>query len=217
MSASARVALLAAGVFVAITYAITSGTAIVALDGSLVTWVHARAGAYAVVIMRWVSASGGPSVTSCYAAALIVVCIVSRRNAVALAIAVIVYGGAALNVGLKEIVQRARPALDEPLVSLPTYSFPSGHAAAATVFAAVLIMLVARSRVLGRRLATLANAAIVLWVAAVCASRVYLGAHYPSDVAAGVLEGVAWTLGAKLALERIEGRRRACGQRIARG
>src|ERR671916_416074 len=35
--------------------------------------------------------------------------------------------GMLLNVGLKHAFQRARPVLDEPLVQIATYSFPSGH------------------------------------------------------------------------------------------
>lgn len=58
-------------------------------------------------------------------------------------------------------------------------SFPSGHAAAVTVFALTAV----RSRVL--------PAAPVVGLAALVAlSRVYLGTHYPSDTLAGVLIGV---------------------------
>ena len=39
-----------------------------------------------------------------------------------------------LNVVLKHIFQRARPSFDNPLLTLATYSFPSGHTVAATLF-----------------------------------------------------------------------------------
>ena len=61
-----------------------------------------------------------------------------------------------------------------------TPSFPSGHAATAVVGALGLSLAWPR-----RRAAFWAIAALII------ASRLYLGVHYPIDVAAGVLVGVA--------------------------
>ena len=102
-----------------------------------------------------------------------------------------VQGGQVLNSLVKDVFHRARPHWDAPLVELSTYSFPSGHAAGSTVFWAFLCMLAwwwpARPAV-KRTVAMFA----VLMVVLTCVSRVYLGAHYLSDVLAGVCEGVAW-------------------------
>ena len=94
-----------------------------------------------------------------------------------------------LNVGLKNLIHRARPAWSDPLVQLATYSFPSGHAVASTVFygmCCALVLAHARSR-LHRGLAL---AGAVFMVLLVGASRVVLGAHYPSDVLAGMALGL---------------------------
>jgi membrane-associated phospholipid phosphatase len=100
----------------------------------------------------------------------------------------IVPAGMLLNVVLKDSVQRPRPHWDHALVSLPTWSFPSGHALASTVFYGTVCALVfAHTRSRGWR--TLAVLLAVVMVPLVCFSRVYLGAHYPSDVVAGVAEG----------------------------
>ena len=99
--------------------------------------------------------------------------------------------GMLLNVLLKNIFQRARPSFDGPLATLSTYSFPSGHAASATLFYGLLAawyFCQARSwrgRVAAVALATLAVALVGL-------SRVYLGAHYPSDVLAGMAASSGW-------------------------
>lgn len=99
--------------------------------------------------------------------------------------------GMLLNVGLKQVFVRARPVLDEPLVQLATYSFPSGHAAASTLFyGAVLLLVLAHERRRAIRMAAAAAAAAMVLL--VCFSRVYLGAHYLSDVLAGVAVGIAW-------------------------
>ena len=98
-----------------------------------------------------------------------------------------------LNVALKTAIQRARPSWPDPLVQLATYSFPSGHAVASSAFYGMLCALVfAHTRSPLARGAALAIA--VGMVALVCFSRVYLGAHYPSDVIAGSAEGLACVL-----------------------
>jgi undecaprenyl-diphosphatase len=102
-----------------------------------------------------------------------------------------VQGGQLLNAGVKELFHRARPHWDTPLVELSTYSFPSGHAAGSTVFWGFVCVLAwnwPAPAPVKRAIAALA----VLMVALTCLSRVYLGAHYLSDVLAGACEGVAW-------------------------
>lgn len=98
-------------------------------------------------------------------------------------------GAELLNLGLKQLFQRVRPLDVEPLAQLTTYSFPSGHAVAASAFygaVCTLVVLRARSRGL-RALAVLAGA---LMVPLVGFSRIYLGTHYLSDVLAGTCVGI---------------------------
>ena len=96
-----------------------------------------------------------------------------------------------LNEVLKYLFHRTRPAFEHPLVKLQTYSFPSGHAVAATVlygFVAILLW----SYISRRFWRVLIGAVVVALIAGVGLSRVYLGAHYSTDVLAGLLEGVTW-------------------------
>jgi membrane-associated phospholipid phosphatase len=108
-----------------------------------------------------------------------------------LALVLSVPGGMLLNVMFKYIFQRRRPVFDEPLVTLMTYSFPSGHTAAATLFYGLLAsyLVIARPH-WNVRLGTAAFCTIMVLLVAL--SRVYLGAHYVSDVLAAMAESVAW-------------------------
>lgn len=102
-----------------------------------------------------------------------------------------VAGGFGLNSLLKIAFARARPDLWPALVSEKTYSFPSGHAAMSTVFfggiAAVVLHLTERKG--PRRLAILFAA---IAIGAIAATRVYLGAHWATDVVGGILVGLFW-------------------------
>lgn len=128
-----------------------------------------------------------------------------------LAMLAAVTGGVILNVLLKYIYQRARPSFDQPvLTALTEYSFPSGHTMAATLFYGFIAAYVAcqlRSRA-ARVAVCVAAACMALLVAF---SRVYLGAHYLSDVLAAMAEGVAWLSVCITASSTLRRRREARG------
>ena len=102
-----------------------------------------------------------------------------------------VLGGFLLSTVLKISFRRARPELWPALATEETYSFPSGHATLATVFygglAAVTFHLSPRRLVRG---GALAGAGAL--VCGIGASRVYLGAHWTTDVVGGTLLGLSW-------------------------
>jgi undecaprenyl-diphosphatase len=97
---------------------------------------------------------------------------------------------------LKELVSRARPDLPQPVAHAGGYSFPSGHALGAAAAYLSLALVVARVRPRWARVAVPVAAALAVVVAT---SRVLLGVHFPSDVAAGLVLGWAIALVARWA------------------
>ncbi|OIJ67314.1 phosphatase PAP2 family protein [Streptomyces mangrovisoli] len=89
---------------------------------------------------------------------------------------------------VKSVVERARPALQDPVAHAPGYSFPSGHAMTATTSFAVLML--ALAPLLPRAWRTVCWCVAVSSVLGVGFTRVALGVHWFSDVLGGWLLGL---------------------------
>lgn len=107
-----------------------------------------------------------------------------------LIIAGIIAGAGGVMYILKEVFARERPTLDT-LVEASLPSFPSGHSMLSVVFYGFLIFYIWRvmdSKLL-RIFLTMVLIALILLI---CWSRIYLGAHFASDVIAGITAGIGW-------------------------
>ncbi len=131
-----------------------------------------------------------------------------------------VAGNILLNGALKLVFHRPRPTVFAWQTVAVSSSFPSGHAMSATVCYGTVAYLVARlQKHRWSRVLTLTGAVILILL--ICATRLYLGVHYPSDVAAGILVGLAWasfcmaTLEASLAIARRRAPREVVEERRA--
>lgn len=98
--------------------------------------------------------------------------------------------GALLNLLLKEIFRRQRPTFD-PLITLTSYSFPSGHAMNSFVFYATVSYFFYHFTK-NIKLSVLVGTIAIILIILIGISRIYLGVHYPSDVLAGYLAGLLW-------------------------
>lgn len=102
-------------------------------------------------------------------------------------------GGTLVNRLLKETFERPRPVVVDAVQQVTSLSFPSGHATSSFIVYGVLAYILSR-------LAPDRSVRIAIWSAAVFMiiavgfSRMYLGVHYPTDVAGGFLVGLAWVL-----------------------
>ena len=106
----------------------------VALDLQVSRWFYLHARPWLIWFFRLVSGLHGTLGVLCLAGLFALVLTRKRCWTWLCLLALSVPLGMLLNVLLKNIFQRARPSFEPPLLSLATYSFPSGHVAAARFF-----------------------------------------------------------------------------------
>lgn len=154
--------------------------------------------------MEGLSAAHGPRGIAVLTAGVAMMLIAGRQRADALWLLLVVFGGAALNHLLKHTILRPRPGMEHLNTLATDFSFPSGHAAHTTLlYGALALLLIRHVRTPGMRVlaGAFAGSAVLL----VGSSRLVLGAHRFSDVAAGVLLGglvLAAGAGVRRALQR---------------
>ena len=134
----------------------------------------------------------------------------SRHRYSAVLLVIATFGGILLNNLLKVGFDRPRPQVFEWGSQALSSSFPSGHAMSATIVYSTVAYLAARLQKhhWQRAITMLAAAALIV---AIAFTRLYLGVHYPSDVGAGIIIGLAWAGFCMATLEAIQvyARRRA--------
>jgi undecaprenyl-diphosphatase len=177
--------------FLAIAWDVANHSQLVFLDAKVAAWLHSHATPTLTQLMLAVSSIHSAAGIAAMSAILAFAMWRMREWWWMLSLALVVLGGIALNLLLKQAYERARPHFDDPMISLESFSFPSGHASGATAFWGIAAaFLVSRHYERGKREA-------IVWlaigmVALVALSRMYLGAHYLSDVLAAIASTAAW-------------------------
>jgi undecaprenyl-diphosphatase len=156
-------------------------------------WLHAHATATGLAIFHAITVVGSPGVwvvTALFAFWLLC----RREHFLLLAWIASNVGGGLLQLLLKTTVHRDRPQYAARYLHGQSYSFPSGHTMSATICWSLMVVCAGLSLGWhGRRRAMLYVASTTL-VLAIGFSRLYLGVHYPSDVAGGLIAGMAWVV-----------------------
>lgn len=150
---------------------------------------------------------GGISVLTLFAVIVIGMLVLLRKRLSAVLLVVGLAGGVALSEGLKAVFERERPPLDYQAVETINASFPSGHALLSTVFYLTLgVMLTRAFPQRGLKAFVLGSAMVIALLIGL--TRIYLGAHWASDVFAGWCAGAAWAMSLWLVAYAIERRQK---------
>jgi undecaprenyl-diphosphatase len=170
------------------------------MDMNVHAWAVAERNQTATSFFTLMSIAGGPAGLAVLVVIVEIVLLVRRRFAWAVYLASLSVGGSLLNMELKRVFARARPDIAEMLRRAHGYSFPSGHAMGSTVVFGALAYIAIRLLPRWHWRAAAAAMAITM-IVSVALSRVYLGAHWISDVGAGIAAGILWVTVATVAYE----------------
>jgi membrane-associated phospholipid phosphatase len=206
---------LAAWAFGGLTQDVVGHDDMALLDPRFAAWVVDHRIGWLTAFMRRVTWLGSTAVIVSALALVSAFYLLRRRDwRPGAKLAASVGGAIALYEIVKPIVDRPRPA---PVIWIGKYSggaFPSGHATQAVAFYAMLALVLSAGRSVKARALLWSVAAVM--AALVGASRLYLGAHWLSDVLGGYALGAAWVaLVVAVALVASEPRTRAVKRLLA--
>ena len=161
------------------------------IDHGAASWFHAHLTHKFVAVLRAITEFGSSEWIGVVLAIAVVLFIFKRWWLSLATLIVAVPGGMILNELVKGLVHRHRPFVDGWFVDWSGYSFASGHTIGATLLYGQIALFVF-PLIKGRRNRILLFVTAIFVVAMVGFSRIALGAHYFTDVLAGMFFGMAW-------------------------
>jgi len=175
------VSALALWILLGITKDVRHNDPITQLDSTLLDWMQ---------IFRALSALGSPLVMMTVAVGVAVFLVISKQRLMLEGWLLAVGGGLLLNNVVKNAIHRPRPHAAAGLYQ--GWSFPSGHAMGSLIVFGMLAYLLILLGPRNRRAQVAIVGGATLLILAIGLSRLYLGAHYFSDVVGGYAAGMLW-------------------------
>lgn len=173
-------------------------------DVLISTWVQGASipgVEYLVELLNWI----GRPFPLALLTGVVAVGLMSRRRYVEAILVLPTMATHAFNALLKNVIQRPRPTGEQVRIQdqAAGFGFPSGQTMAVVVFCGVIVYLAWRL-IEHRRLRYCVHALVALVITGIGFSRIYSGAHWPSDVLGGYLWGIFYTGLLVLFLHRLQ-------------
>ena len=189
---------------------VVTGDPLTVTDKHVAEWFHQRTTPGLMAAMLVITDFASPLWVTCVAVVTGLVLWWKRCWYRLLALVLVIPGGMALVPLLKMAFHRHRPSFEDAFSIFQGYSFPSGHTMAATLLYGLLAVFAVLAFDTWRQRTWAVLGAFVM-VLLVGFSRVYLGAHYLSDVLGAVAAGLAWLV---LSLTAVDALRRSRGRSV---
>jgi len=187
------VCLLAGLIFAVLLDSVREHDVLVTRDEAVANWFHGNGTAFGDRVFVIVSAIGSPVAMAVLFAAAVLYLWRAKQRTLLVAWVLSYVGGTVLDGVIKDVVRRPRPEFAAKFLHYSSWSFPSGHSMGSLIGFAMLaytIIRVWKVESLAARVGIWAGAVVMIIL--VGYSRIYLGVHYLSDVAAGYTLGVLW-------------------------
>jgi membrane-associated phospholipid phosphatase len=195
------------GIFIYLADEIGEQGWLTSLDGHLAESLHQYGPVWLVDCARAITFFGNASTLAVIGLLVALALALRHRWSLFLGWMAALFGAGVLNIYLKYVFQRVRPQLPGAWVTAPGWSFPSGHAMSSFVAYGFLIYLVVHlfPPAFLRRIFVLIFICLIILIGI---SRIYLGAHYLSDVVAGYAAAAVWLSFCMLATEQTQRRKK---------
>lgn len=182
--------LVLAAVFGYVASSIGNGS-IVQFDTPIINFVQGAEAPWLTNVMKLFTFIGSTKAVLAISLIMLGLLLYFRQKAQTILFLIVISGTAALNLVLKLFFQRARPDFNR-LIEISGYSFPSGHTMMATSLYIILAFILWRNAKNSFRV--LYIIAAIFMIGMIGVSRIYLGVHYPSDIAGGISASTFWLL-----------------------
>ena len=160
-------------------------------DPAITAWFVNHRSTALTAVAKGVSDAGSTTAMGALALLGVIWLAWRRRWPQAGMIAVAALGAAGMGSVMKSVLDRARPPRIDQLVVQITPSLPSGHALGSSVVLGILTAIASGAIQRAANRAALVTIVVIV-IAAVGLSRLYLGVHWATDVLTGCLLGAAW-------------------------
>ena len=170
---------------------VVNGDPIIFIDKNIVEWLHERTTPGMSTLMQLITDLGSGYWVAGVSVLTAIILWWKRCWYRLLALVLVVPGGMVMAIILKIAFHRSRPSFNDSMMIFQGYSFPSGHTMAATLLYGVLAVF-AVTALKSWRWRVLTVISVMVMILLVGFSRMYLSAHYLSDVLGATAAGLAW-------------------------